>query len=164
MQTINEQITALELFETGLRKTDIKIMAANAVESVLEKGNVLQVAEALSAMDGFVKEVKDDPRFKDYVREEASKTPKGFISNSGAKIECCEVGTAYDFSNCGDVELEMCDQAFKSAEAALKERKEFLKKVPAAGIDVIVPYTGEVIKIYPPSKTSTSSYKITLAK
>lgn len=164
MQTINEQVTAIDLFETGLRKSDIRIMAATAVDSVLEKGNVLQVAEALSAMEGFVKEVKDDPRFKDYVREEAGKTPKGFISNSGAKIECCEVGSSYDFSKCGDAEFEMLESALRSAENSLKERKEFLKRVPIAGIDVIVPYTGEVVHIYPPSKTSTSSYKITLAK
>lgn len=159
-----ENITAIELFETGLKKSDLKVMAGNAVDSVLERGNVLQVAEALTAMETFVEEVKKDPRFKNYVRDEAGKTPKGYISNSGAKIELAETGTAYDYSNCGDVELETCDQAFKSAEASLKARKEFLKKVPASGMTVVVPYTGEVITIYPPSKTSNSSFKITLAK
>lgn len=156
--------SALDVFQSGLTKTDIKVMADAAMESVLNNGNVLQVAEAISAMELFIKEIKDRKEFKEYVREEAGKSPKGFISNSGAKIEVCETGTSYDYSKCGDVELEMLESAFSTAENALKERKEFLKKIPLAGVDVIVPYTGEVIHIYPPSKSSTSSYKITLSK
>lgn len=160
MQT--EQITALELFETGLKKSDLRIMASNAVDSVLERGNVLQVAEALSAMENFVKEVKDDPRFKDYVREEATKTPKGFISNSGAKIECCEVGTSYDFSNCNDPKLDILEDQLKTITDEVKARKDFLKTVPLSGMDVYV--MDELVTVYPPSKTSTSSFKVTLAK
>ncbi len=163
-QELNEQsITAIKLFD-GLTKGAIKEIAATAIVNVLNNGNPLEVAESLSAMELFIKEVKDDKRFKDYVREEAAKTPKGFISKTGAKIELAETGTAYDYSQCGDAELEMLDASFKSAEASLKERKEFLKKIPTSGIDVIVPFSGEVIHIYPPSKSSISSYKITLAK
>lgn len=161
MQT--ENITALELFETGLRKSDLKVMAGNAVDSVLEKGNVLQVAEALSAMELFVKEVKDDSRFKELVRDEACKTPKGFVSNSGAKIELVETGTSYDFSKCNDSELLSLEASLSKVKENLEKRKSFLKTVPLSGLDIITE-DGEAIKIYPPSKTSTSSYKITLAK
>lgn len=164
MQTQTENLSALEVFESGLSKTDIKVMANAAIESVLNQGNILQVAEALAAMIEFVETVKKDPRFKDYVREEAGKNKGGYVAPSGAKIELAETGTAYNFELCGDVELEMLEQAFESAQNSLKERKEFLKKVPTSGIDVIVPYTGEAIKVFPPSKTSTSSYKITLSK
>lgn len=163
-QVQEDTISALELFEQGLTKSDIKVMANRTVESVLNQGNPLQVAEAVSAMELFIKEVKDDKRFKEYVREEVSKTPKGFTSKSGAKIECCEVGSSYNYDMTGDVEIAMLEADFQRAEANLKERKEFLKKLPAAGIDVIVPFSGEVIHIYPPAKSSTSSYKITLAK
>lgn len=159
-----ENISALQLFESGLSKTDIKLMAAATVESVLIKGNPLLVAEALSAMESYIKEIKADEKFKNYTREETAKYPKGYISPSGAKIECSEVGTQYDFSQCGDVELEICESGLRSAEDSLKRRKEFLKNIPIEGIDVIVPYSGEVIHIYPPSKSSNSSYKVTLSK
>lgn len=155
--------TALRLFD-GLTKSALKEIAAAAVNNVLANGNPLEAAESLSAMELFIKGMKSDKRFTDYVREETGKHPKGFTANSGAKIELSEVGSSYDFSQCGDVVLEMLEADFYKAENNLKERKEFLKKVPIAGVDVIVPYSGEVIKVYPPSKSSTSSYKITLAK
>lgn len=161
--TDNQPEIAIALFKNGTNKVNIKKVAIEAVNNVLEQGNVLQVVEAISAMEVFVKEVKDDPRFKDYVREEASKTPKGFISNSGAKIECAEVGTTYDFSGCGDPLLEDLENTSKSSADNLKARKEFLKTVPSAGMDIVTS-DGEVVKIYPPTKTSTSSFKVTLAK
>ena len=158
------QSPVLDVFNSGLTKIQIKELADGAVNDVLERGSVLQIAESLAAMELFIKEVKDDPRYKNYVREEIQKYPKGFTSKSGAKIECCEVGSSYDFSKCGDVSLELFLQNLEQAERSVKERKEFLKKVPAEGIDVIAPYTGEVLRIYPPSKSSTSSYKVSLSK
>ncbi len=138
-------------------------MAAQAIDNVFEAGNILQVAEALSAMENFTKEIKDNDRFKDYVREEAGKSPKGFISNSGAKIELAEVGTRYDYSNCNDPEWFELKTKKDCAEMILDRREKFLKTVPLSGLDIIS-YDGEGIKVYPPSKTSTSSYKITLAR
>lgn len=155
-------ITALTIFEQGLCKSAIKSMAENAINSVLETGNILQVAEALSAMIEFVETVKKDDRFKNYVREEAGKTPKGFISNSGAKIELAETGTAYDFSKCDDPTLVNLEEKLKKITDEVKARKDFLKTVPLSGMEVLI--DDELVKVYPPSKTSTSSYKITLAK
>ena len=45
----------------------------------------------------------------------------------------------------------------------LKDRETFLKTIPESGIDHLTD-EGELIKIYKPSKTSTSSYKVTLAR
>lgn len=157
-----EQITALQLFEQGLSKSQIKTMAQQAIESVQERGNVLQVAEALSAMELFIKEVKASQSFKDYAREEILKH-KVFTSSSGAKITAIEAGTIYNYSKCGDVELDMLESALSGAESSLKARKEFLKNVPEKGLEVLVPYSGELITIYPPTKSSVSTYKITLA-
>lgn len=157
-----ETITALQLFESGLSKGAIASMAKNAVESVLESGNVLQVAEAISAMSEFVEAVKKDPRFRDYVREEAGKHPKGFIANSGAKIECAEVGSRYDYSQCNDPLFEKYLQESDDANNQLKVHQDFLKTIPADGIEVV--RDDEVVRIFPPSKASTSSFKVTLAK
>ena len=162
MQT--NQLTVLEHFEKGLTKTEIKSIANETVLSLLEGGNPLLVAEAISAMETFIKEVKDNPEFKSYVREEAEKYPKGFVSGSGAKIEIAETGTKYDYSQCGDTEWKILDSQIKNLKEAISEREKFLKAIPASGIEQLNKETGEVSTIYPPSKSSTSSYKITLAK
>lgn len=158
------QLTVLETFEVGLTKSEIKSLANQTVLNILEVGNPLLIAEAISAMEAFVKEVKDNPEFKSYVRDEVEKYTKGFTSPSGAKIELAEVGTKYDYSQCGDVEWEMMDAEMKSLKEKISEREKFLKNLPGAGIEQLNKETGEVTTIYPPSKSSTSSYKITLAK
>lgn len=162
MQT--ETITALEVFEQGLTKTAIKEMAANAVASVLEQGNPLQVAEALTAMENFIKEVKETKEFKEYVREETSKYGKGYVSPSGAKIEIAEVGSSYDFSQCNDGLLGELEQKLLSAKNAVDERKAFLKNVPQSGLIVTDEQSGDTYTVYKPAKTSQSSYKVTLHK
>lgn len=155
---------ALTFFQKGLSKSEIKTMSEKAVESVLEIGNPLQVAEALSAMTSFIKNVEDDQKFCDYVREEAKKYPKGFISNSGAKIEVCESGTRYVFTNCADSVWDDFKKEKDEIDEQLKARETFLKTVPLSGLLVTNEQTGETTKIFPPAKSSTSSYKITLAK
>lgn len=154
----------LEVFESKLTKSEIKSMAVNVVNNVKESGNPLQVAEALSAMELFIKEVKADEGFKDYVREEISKNEKCFVSKSGAKLELAETGSKYDFSMCGDIEMEMLETEANRFSALLKQRQDFLKTIPQSGLVVTDKESGDTYEIYPPSKTSTSSYKITLAK
>lgn len=148
----------------GLSKTQIAELAKFGVDYVLETGQPELVAEQISVMENYIKAVKADERFTDYVREELAKNGGKLTTASGAKIEVMEGGTKYHFENCGDVELQMLEQGLLSAQNALKDRQEFLKKVPPSGIDVVVPYSGEVIKVFPPYKTSTSTYKVTLAK
>jgi hypothetical protein len=160
MQTQTE--SAIELFEQGLTEKDIAQMVSNSIEHILETGEVLKVAEAISCMEHFIKGVKDDPRFKEYVREETSKYPKGFISNSGAKIECIESGVKYDYSGCGDIQWETMDAEMKGLKDRITEREKFLKNLPLEGIEVR--HEDQLIHVYPPSKSSTSSFKITLAK
>lgn len=156
-------ITALEVFEQGLTKTSIHCMAQNAIEAVKEQGNILQVAEGISAMETFIKEVKADEGFKEYAREEISKYPKGYVSNSGAKLELAETGTAYDFSRCNDPVYTQLQNEFQDLKEKMKQRETFLKTINIGGVDIITD-GGEVVTVFPPSKSSTSSYKITLSR
>jgi hypothetical protein len=156
--------SAIELFEQGLTKKDIAQMVSNSIEHILETGEVLKIAEAISCMEHFIKGVKDDPRFKEYVREETSKYPKGFVSSSGAKIECIESGVKYDYSVCEDTEMNNLNELMITIKEKIEERQKFLKTVPASGLSIVDKESGEMVTIYPPSKTSTSSFKVTLAK
>lgn len=107
--------------------------------------------------------IPEDKQFVDLVRTEILKYEKGVHTTPrGVKFETCETGTAYDFSQCNDQELLKLQSEAEAASEKLKARKEFLKTVAVSGLDVIDTDSGEVYKIYPPSKTSNSSYKITM--
>lgn len=138
-------------------------MADMSLQEIFENGKIIEAAEALSVMENFIKELRGNKQFTDYVRDEIFKNGKQLETNS-AKIELAETGVKYNFDNCGDVIFEQLSQQLESIEQQLKDRKEFLKTVPASGLQILNEQTGELHTIYPPSKSSTSTYKITLKK
>jgi hypothetical protein len=148
---------SLNIFEQGLTKADVPALAEAMVSHVLEAGNPLEVAENIKVMETLIDAVKGDKRFKDYALEELTKYGKSFTSARGVKLEVAEVGGRYDYTTCNDPFII-------EYEKMLKERQEFLKKLPKDGIDIVTK-DGEVIKIFPPAKpASTTTYKITLPK
>jgi membrane-anchored protein YejM (alkaline phosphatase superfamily) len=153
----------LPTLTNGISKSQLKIMADMSLQEIFENGKIIEAAEALSVMETFIKELRGNKQFSDYVREEISKNGKQLETNS-AKIELAETGIKYSFDNCGDVIYEQLNQQLESIEQQLKDRKEFLKTVSVSGLSIINEQTGEVSTIYPPSKQSTSTYKITLKK
>jgi hypothetical protein len=129
----------------------------------METGNVIEMADAFAKVEMLIKEIKSSPAYIDYLREEVSKYGKSHTTSSGTKIELAEVGTKYDYQTCGDSKLEELNTKLISIENAIKERQTFLKTIPVSGMDVVLE-GGEVCKLYPPIKTSTSSVKCTIAK
>jgi flagellar biosynthesis component FlhA len=159
-----EQSLLIPHVNCGMTKTEIKNCSEQLIESVLEVGNVVSVAEGLSALTEFVKLIREDERFVSYLRDELAKNKGKVQTTSGAKIEVAEVGTNYDFAVCADVEQERLESEMNSISERLKARREFLKTVPAKGLIITDEDSGETYTVYPPAKTSKSSYKITLAK
>lgn len=153
----------LPTLTNGISKSQLKIMADLSLQEIFENGKIIEAAEALSVMENFIKELRGNKQFTDYVRDEIAKNGKQLETQS-AKIELAETGVKYNFDNCGDPIYEQLEQQLQSIEADLKDRKEFLKTVPTSGLAVINEQTGELNTIYPPSKSSTSTYKITLKK
>lgn len=139
-------------------------VAATVVSQALE-GNVdaLEVLQSIRSWEEIFKEVKGDPRFDTLAKEEIAKHGKAAHLN-GHTITTSEAGVEFDFSVCNDPVLDRLEAQFKKAEAELKERKEFLKKVPAKGIESLDSETGEVTIIYPPARSSKTVIKITLKK
>lgn len=119
-----------------------------------------KLKEVISGREG----QEGDKEIRQMVRDEIVKYGKEFKTKREAKFELAETGTKYDFSKCGDMTLKTLEEALEIAKANLKERQEFLKNLPLAGFDSVDLETGAVVKLYPPSKSSTSSYKITLPK
>jgi hypothetical protein len=155
---------SLPVISAGYTKTQLKIAADSVVNDIIENGNALPAAEALSAMENFVKEVKGNKQYIDFVRDEIAKHGKVANTGSGTKIELAEVGTKYDFSNCEDHKIIELENKINLLDSELADRKDFLKTVPLSGLLVTDENTGETYKVYPPLKTSTSSYKVTIAK
>lgn len=149
----------LPSIQEGLSKKQIANLADQSVEHVLEEGNVFQVAEALAAMEEFVKTVRRDERYVQFLRDELVKHHGRLITNSGAKIEMCEAGVSYDYSQNG--EWRGLEEQIKALQEQKKVVEEKLRRV-APGRVAVDPETGEMIE--GAFKTSKSTYRITLAR
>lgn len=149
----------LPSIKEGLSKRQIAFMANQSIQNVLEEGTVFQVAEALAAMEEFVKTVRKDERYIQFLRDELTKHNGRLVTTSGAKIELCEAGVTYDYSN--DAAWRAIDEEIKNLQEQKKKREEVLRKV-TAGRMAVDPETGEITE--GAIKSSKSTYRITLAK
>lgn len=150
---------SLPHIKDGLTKKQIAALAEQSVEQVLEDGNVFEVAEALAAMEEFVKQVRKDERYIQFLRDELAKHHGTLHTNSGAKVELCEAGVTYDYTH--HAEWRQLDDEMKAIAARKKAVEEVLRSIRPGkmGVD---PETGEVFT--GADRTSKSTYRITLAK
>ena len=107
--------------------------------------------------------IPEDKELIEMIRDEVTKYGKSYTTPRGVKFELAETGTAYDFSKCNDPELVLFEQHALETAEKVKARKEFLKTVPSKGLEVHTG-DGELITVYPPAKSSKSSYKVSLPK
>jgi hypothetical protein len=126
--------------------------------------NPLQAAATLKALEDFVKELRGNCLVKDCIREELDKYLEKSIKYAGCTFTKKAVGTRYDFSGCGDTELLRLQTRAEIASDALKTRQEFLKAIPAEGIDTFSQETGETFKLFPPVKISEDGFSISFDK
>lgn len=144
-----------------ISKSDIKQLATKLVDEVCIIGDIIGLAENVAKMDMLIKEIKDNDEYRNYIVNEISKYGKSHTTESGTKIELAEVGIKYDYSQTGDVELMELENQKMQLDAKIKERQTFLKSINKP-MEVL--FFDELVTIYPASKTSTSSVKITISK
>ena len=159
LRIVNVQASALPQLREGLSKRQIADLADVSVTNVLEQGNVIGVAEALATMEEFVKTVRKDERYIQFLRDELAKHRGRLITASGAKIETCEAGVTYDYS--GNAEWRELEAERYEMERRKKAVEERLRSIAPGQISVD-PETGEVLE--GALKTSKSTYRITLAR
>lgn len=145
-------------------KKEVESLADAIVSELMDKGSPIELAEMLSSTEYLVKKIKEDKRYTEYLQQTLLTNSGKAVTNSGTKIEACEVGTKYHYENCNDPVLADLYQQREILEAKIKDRETFAKFIPKEGADFINLETGEAYKIYPPYKTSTTSYKVTLSK
>ena len=157
--SVRPQASSLPYLREGLGKGQIGDLADVTVLNVLDDGNVFGVAEALAVMEEFVKTVRRDERYVQFLRDELAKYHGHTLTHSGAKLESCEAGVSYDYS----ANVEWCALEAERYETERKKKalEEKLRGI-APGRTVVDPDTGEMLE--GPQKTSKSTYRITLAK
>ena len=151
-------IGTLRLFAST--QTQIDVFSDAIINSVKEgEANPLEVLIQIRALqkvsDRVLKEINDN------ILKESDKYHENSFEFMGSKVEKAELGTKYDYSVCGDPVFERLEVDALKANADLKERQEFLKTLKSH-IVTVDELSGEVTKIYPPSKKSTSGLKISI--
>lgn len=149
----------LALFETN--KEQRQSFALDLV-SKIENGEVdpLKIHLQVKAMEDIIKLLNDNTIYKKAILDGAEKFGQKSFQFMNSKVEIKEVGVKYDFSQCGDPVYQQYEQFAESTKASLKERADFLKTVPAKGMELKI--DDELVTVYPPSKSSTTSIAVTL--
>jgi len=140
-------------------KETIATVAQQVVEKVREDGNVLETITCIDAIGDICKKVREG--LEADVLDSLQHHPKGIALILGAKIEAAEVGVKYDYSGCPKwAELKAQSD---SIAAQIKQREALLKTLSKPMVETDSD-SGDTIEVLPPSKTSKSSFKITLGK
>jgi hypothetical protein len=164
---------SLQISKNGVQQ------AADALYNKVLEGetSAVQVAEMINFVTQVATEVKkktDDMgknAFVDLVRDQIKANSNGdgtYVTKYGTKLELAETAVSYAFDACKDPLWDFYDQEIKKMDKLKKNREKFLKTItkeyPAGNI--LIPETGELhenVTLYPPIKTSTSSFKQTLS-
>jgi hypothetical protein len=109
-------------------------------------------------MEDLIKQITSHPDYKELTLEEAAKYGKSF-EHYNAKFEVKEMGVKYDFTQCGDPIYNKLAEELAELEKQVKDRQAFLKTVQP-GTQLLI--EDEVVTLYPPIKTSTTSITVNL--
>lgn len=153
----------LPAINSNITKGDLNIIAESTINELINNSNVTEAIDVIAKMEYLIKEIRSNKDFIDFVRGYVSLNGKEVELNTGTKIELAEVGTKYHYENCNDLMLEELNKQKSIIEETIKERQMFLRSLPLEGLDIVTIH-GELVRVYPPSKTSTSSFKVTLKK
>jgi len=138
--------------------------AIEYLKTALDNGdlNPEELAIRVKWMEEYIKEAKE--AIRPHVLDCIGKYTKGEdITRYGSRIEPMEAGTRYDYSGCGDVVWDALQLAKKGHDDLIKQREKFLQSIKGQQT-LVDDSTGEVYTVFPPKKTSTSTYKVTLSK
>ena len=150
-------VTDLSQFETT--KAERQDFAQSVVNGLKEGlSDPLKVHLQVKCMEDLIKQITSHPDYKDLTLDEAAKYGKSF-EHYNAKFEIKEMGVKYDYSNCGDPIYNQLAEELAELEKKVKDRQAFLKAVQP-GIELLI--EDEVIILYPPIKTSTTSITVNL--
>lgn len=146
-----------------IAKTDIATAVDAQIDAALESGNALELRRMGAIMEDTAKRINSDERVRESCVAEIEKYGKNHTIN-GVKYDIRETGVKYDFSECGDTIYNDLVEILNQYKAKVKEREEYLKRLPREGITQVNEETGEIYRVYPPARSSTTNVAVTIPK
>lgn len=155
---MNQELQTLSLFD--LNKEQRSELVQTTIERIANgELSPLKAHLQVKAMEDIIDQITKDKTYKDMLLDEAAKYGKSFEFGNG-KFSTKETGVRYAYDQCNDPVLaELYEQNDKLLEQ-IKLRQKFLQTVPTEGMDIRV--GDELVTVYPPSKSSTTSVTVTL--
>lgn len=133
---------------------------ANKLISEIENGQVnpLELIIIQKSFEKMFDKVKET--LTKAMVDEAEKYGKKF-EFKGAKIELVEAGVKYDYSSCGDTQYTRVNEQILQLSEVKKQREAFIKSLKEP-MQVLDEETSELVTVYPPKKSSTTTLKVTI--
>lgn len=150
----------LSLFDTTKAERQEFI---NDVLVKLDEGNLdpLKVHLQVKSMESIIEGLTKSETYKSFVLDAAQKHGSKTFEFGNASIQIKEAGTKYDYSQCGDVVYDKMKAEANELNEKVKAREKFLQTINGF-ITVLDPETGQVLCLYPPSKSSSTTVSVTL--
>lgn len=134
---------------------------AQLIISAIENGdvNALNLKIKIKAIENVIETIKPilDKEARSIAELEGAKS----FTRLGSTVKLQETGVRYDYSLCGDPYHKYLSEKFDEAKANKEKREKYLKALDKPET-IVDQHSGEIVTIYPPIKTSTSSVVITL--
>lgn len=151
--------TAPALLERAIGFRDL----AKGIRENIISGEVdsLDAMIALKMIKKSIETVEKDTEVSASVMQHFDRYNEKTVELRGASVTIKDAGIKYDFTLCNDQQLNQLMAEKAELDAKIKERQEFLKKLPDAGLDVFNTETGEVYTIFKPLRlaSQTLEYK-----
>ncbi len=150
--------TDLSIFETT--KAERQEFAQSVIKGIKDgHSDPLKVHYQVKCMEEVIKNITSDPDYKSMTLDEAAKYGKTF-EHFNARFEVKEMGVKYDYSVCNDPTYNKLKAQLTVIEDELKAREKYLKAIPIQGVQTLL--EDEVVTLYPPAKSSTTSITVNL--
>jgi hypothetical protein len=152
MSDLLKQYQSLTPTIEGCSKADLTNLAIKQANEIIENGSSEIAFAAFTKIEHLIAETKKR------IREDAfNEVLKGNDLAFGVKM-LVMAATRYDYSECGDAELEYYEGEAKECAELISDRKNFLKGLKSS-IVTVDEATGETSKIFPPVKLVTDTIK-----
>lgn len=150
--------TDLSLFETSKteRQEFAQSVINNAKEGLL---NPLKLHLQVKCLEDLIKQITSNPSYRELTLDEAYKYGKTF-EHYNAKFEIKEMGVKYDYSVCNDPVYNSLKIELEALQEKIKAREMVLKSISPQGLQTLI--EDEVVTLYPPNKTSTTTISVNL--
>lgn len=144
-------------------KKEQALMASALVGCVLdgEVNPIQYYVQARSLME-ILKQFSENPGVKACVLSEMEKYGKS-VDMFGARLDIRETACRTDYSGCGDIVYNRLIEQKEELDKKIKEREASLKVLSSSRTEVDEE-TGEVFTIYPPARSSVTSFAVTFKK